>query len=199
MTRGLPVAAALALVAAVCGTAAIALADSFTPVRLTTSIAATARLDRALPITVTVSADPGVLDTRTAPLRIEVKLAPECGGAYEYTPGVVLLNKQLNPQPATGQAYTATARGSGKPNAYGEQTVCVWLAQGGADDEVFASDQSIQVDVSKTCTVAAARYDTAESALRRAVRKNRGVKRARGTAAAAHRSAVRACGAGVAL
>lgn len=128
--------------------AAVAVADSFNPVVLTTTIASRARLHKSLPIKVTVTADPGVLDTRTAPLRIEVKLASECGGVFQYTPGVTLLNKQLNPQPATGRAYSATARGSGKPNQIGEQTVCEWLAEEG-DGRVFASDQSIQVDVKR--------------------------------------------------
>jgi len=178
--------------------AAVAGADSYTPVVLTTTIAAVARLHKPLAIKVAVSADAGVLDSRTAPLRIEVKLAGECGGTYQYTPGAVLLNRRLSPQPAAGQPYDAVASGSGHPDAYGAQTVCVWLMEEG-DQRVFGSDQSIQVNVSKPCTTAAARYDAAEKALNRAIRKDAGVQRARRTAAADRRNASDACGPGVPL
>jgi hypothetical protein len=183
--RARAVVAAAALIAAACGVSS-ALGDSFTPVVLNVKIAPLARLHKPLRIKVTVTADAGVLDTATAPLRIRVKLASECGGTYEYTPGVVLLDKQLKPQPSTGAAYSATTSGSGKPNRYGTQTVCVYLEEEG-DDRQFATDTSDQVNVSRSCTVAAARYDLAERRHRRA--------------AAAHdrRAARRACGPGVTL
>jgi len=139
----------IAAVAAACGlaaTGALAVADSFTPVRLAVRIARTAHVRQKLPITVTVSADKGVLDTRTAPLRVQVKLASECGGTFRYTPGVVLVNKRLRPQPVTDRAYRATVRGYGRPRARGVQTVCVWLNEEG-DGRTFASDQSRTVDV----------------------------------------------------
>src|SRR5579875_2079281 len=91
------IAAAVGLAAGAAGAASLAAADSFTPIVLSTRIAPVARLHRPLPITVTVSADPGALDDRTAPLRIEVKLAGECGAAYEYTPGISLLDRRLSP------------------------------------------------------------------------------------------------------
>ncbi len=118
-------------------------ADSFTPVRLSITIAPVARRQRPLAITVQVSADQGVLDSRTGPIRIQVKLAPECGGTYQYTSGTVLLDKQMSPQPATGRGYSAVARGSGKPAAYGVQTVCAFLDD---DYESFANDTSDQVE-----------------------------------------------------
>jgi phosphatidylinositol-3-phosphatase len=133
-------------VLALSGLAALAGADSFTPVVLGIKIAATGRVGQKLPITVTVTADPSVLDTRTAPLRIEVKLAEECGGTYQYTPGAVLLNQQLAPQPAAGKAYDAVAHGSGTPRETGAQTVCAWLVEEG-DQRVFASSQSDSVNV----------------------------------------------------
>ncbi len=173
-------------------------ADSFTPVRLTINVAAIARRHAKLPVTVHVSADPGVLDTRTEPLRIRVKLAPECGGTFQYTTGDVLLDKQLSPQPASGRAYSAVARGSGKPSAYGQQAVCAWLDEEG-DNRTFASDQSLAVNVSPACTSKAARYDRLRKALRRAKRRHRGVARARRRAKSARRAALRACGRGVPL
>jgi hypothetical protein len=164
-----------------------AAADSFTPVRLHITIAPVARLHKRLAVKVHVTADPGVLDTRTGPLRVRVKLARECGGTYRYTRGDVLLDKRLRPQPTTGRAYSATATGAGKPTRYGEMTVCTWLEEGG-DQRVFASSQSVQVDVSKSCTRAAARYDAA-----------RRKKQSKQRITADRRRARRACGDGVPL
>jgi hypothetical protein len=179
----------LAALLAVCLPAAVAGADSFTPVRLQISIAPVARLHSPLAITVHVSSDPGVLDDHTGPIRIQVKLAQACGGTYAYTPGVVLLDKQLSPQPATGHAYSAVASGSGKPNAYGVQTVCVFLND---SYETFATDTSNQVNVSQACTVAAARYDKD--------RKTKHPKKAKKAKTAADKRAARsACGPGVPL
>jgi len=159
-------------------------ADSFTPVRLTITVPPVARMHQPLAIRVAVSTDPGALDDRSGPVRVRVKLAGECGGTYQYTSGSVLLDKQLNPQPSTGRAYSALARGSGRPTAYGLQTVCVWLDDAGG--RTWASDQSMQVNVSRACTTAAARYDAAR-------------RRRRKQAAADRRAARRACGAGVSL
>jgi hypothetical protein len=164
-----------------------ATADSFTPVRLQISVASVARAHHPLQISVAVSADASALDSRTGSLRVRVKLASECGGTYQYTSGPVLLDKRLSPQPTTSRAYSATVRGHGSPTAYGQLTVCTWLEQEG-DNRDFASDQSVQVNVSRTCTVAAARYDAA-----------RRHHRPRPILAADRRRARRACGPGAPL
>jgi hypothetical protein len=159
-----------------------AAADSFTPVRLTTALAPVARLRARLPVTVTVSADPGVLDGHLGLLRIAVKLAPECGGTFETTPGVTLMDSPLSPQPAAGQAYSATASGSGRPQQYGVQVICTFLEDTGVD-RVYANDESGQVDVSGPCTAAGRHFDAAQRALDRARRQLRdsrpGAKRRR--------------------
>jgi hypothetical protein len=155
---------------------ALATADSFTPVTLSIRATPVARLRVVFPVRVTVSADPGVLDTSEGPMRIEVKLAGECGGNFQTTPGTTLLNKQLQPQPATGRAYSATAAGSGRPKAYGSQTLCVFLQDTDAG-RVYANDESNQVDVSRPCTVSARRYDSAQRQLRRAQRQLRRTRR----------------------
>jgi len=169
------------VVAAVALTAsAVAFADSFTPVRLAIAVAPVARLGKPLPVAVAVSADAGVLDNRFGPLRVAVRLAPsECGATFETTRGAVLLNKRLSPQPLTGMAYYAVARGAGRPHVYGPASVCVYLEEQG-DNRVWAHDEATLVDVSRSCTRAAARYDR--------TRKRRD-----------RRAARRACGAGVAL
>ena len=87
----------------------------------------------------TCHADADALDSATAPLRIRAKLAGECGGTFDTTPGPVLIDVELSPQPATGQPYQATARGSGKPVAYGQRTVCAFLEEEG-DNRQFAND-----------------------------------------------------------
>jgi hypothetical protein len=127
-------------------------------VRLAITVAPTARLAKPLAIKVHVSADAGALDSAAAPLRIRAKLTGECGGTFDTTPGPVLIDAQLDPQPATGQPYTATARGAGKPIAYGHKTVCAFLEEEG-DNRMFANDtvDPPMVDVSKPCTVAAGR------------------------------------------
>ena len=94
---------------AFCGSA---LADSFTPVQLGITIAPTAYRDVPLPITVKLTADAGALDS-AATLWRRVKLARECAGTWTGTPGTVLLNKALSPQPATGKPYSASLTGSG--------------------------------------------------------------------------------------
>jgi hypothetical protein len=168
--------AAAVLAAAATASAA---ADSFTPVRLVITVAPVARLHQPLPITVNVSADAGVLDNRFAPLRIEVRLTRQCGGTFQTTSGAVLLNRRLNPQPATGKPYLALARGAGRPRSFGLKTVCVYLEEQG-DNRVWAHEESVQVKVSRPCTLAAARYDRTHRARDR-------------------RAARRACGAGVSL
>jgi hypothetical protein len=197
MTRGRLTAALAAAVAAAAIPAALAGADSFTPVRLTIKVASVARLNTKLPITVSIGADAGALDS-SAPLRLRVKLAPECGGAFAATPGTVLLDKALSPQPATGKSYAATIRGSGRPKAYGADTVCVFVEEQG-DSREFATDQSLQVNVSKPCTIAARRYDQARAALSRARRKHRGLAAARRLVANDKRAGLKRCGRGVPL
>jgi hypothetical protein len=186
-------------------------ADSFTPVGLAVGVATAARLHAPLAITIGVSADPGVLDGSEGPLRVEVSLAAECGGAFQTTTGTTLLNAALRPQPQTGKAYVSTVSGSGRPTAYGVQTVCVYLEDTDIG-RVYANDESTQVMVSKPCTTAAARYDKARAALARsrqqlrrshraAVRRRLKKTVATRVRAVAHdkRVATAACGQGVPL
>jgi hypothetical protein len=192
---------ALGLVLAGLMPASLAGADSFTPVRLGITVTPKARRHAQLPITIQVSADAGALDPATAPLRIQVKLASECGGTYQYTPGTALLDARLSPQPTKSQPYSATAKGSGKPAAFGAQTVCVFLNEEG-DARTFASDQSTVVNVSRPCTIKATRYDRARRSLRR-IKHHRHtrqkLKHAKRKVRRTHKAARRACGPGVKL
>jgi hypothetical protein len=152
-------------------------ADSFTPITLQVSSSAIGRLHGPLPVTVAVTADQGVLDT-LAPVRARVKLATECGGDFTSTVGTVLLDRRLTPQPDPAEAYHGQARGSGRPAAYGAQSVCVYIEEEG-DYRQYASDTAGQLNVTQGCTSAAGRYDTAAAALARA---RSALRHARGSA-----------------
>ena len=151
----LPVRAAALLALAAAIPVAAASADSFTPVRLSVGVAPVARLHQPLAVTVHISADPGALPAQT---RVRVKLAAECGGTFQYTQGVVLVDRLLSPEPAFGHAYSGVVRGSGRPTAYGSYVVCTYLEEQG-DNRMFANDTSVQTNVSQPCTTAASRYD----------------------------------------
>jgi hypothetical protein len=188
----------------------LAAADSFTPITVSLSYTPVARLHAKFRVTARITADPGVLDIASQPVRIGVKLAAECGGDYEHTSGPAVLNKHLNPQPATGRAYSATISGWGRPSAYGVQTLCMSIED--SVGRVYADDESDQVDVSQPCTTAGNRYDTDNQALKRAQRRlrraharsgrrrwKRAVARDRRTLDRDRRKGVAACGRGVAL
>lgn len=204
-------AASLAIVSLLAVAAATAGADSFTPVTLSLRVTPIARLGAALPVMVTIHADPGVLDTGSGPMRMQIKLAPECGGDFQHTAGVTLMDQALTPQPTTGRAYQGTLTSSGRPAAYGAQTVCAYL-EDSTVGRVYANDESGSVNVSAPCTAAGRRYDAAFRALSRA---RRSLRRTHGHAArgrarrlvarrgravsADRRHGVAACGPGVAL
>jgi hypothetical protein len=187
-------------------------ADSFTPVRMTVNVTPVARAHAPLKTTVTVSADAGALDIAQGSVRVGVKLAIECGGSFETTPGVTLLNAVLKPQPQTGVAYTGSASGSGRPVLFGTQTLCVYVED--SVDRVYANDESGLVTVARACTSDASRYDAAEQALKasqrqlshtkrgakaRRARLTRTIAKRRKTANADQRAARHACGSGVPL
>jgi hypothetical protein len=171
-------------------------ADSFTPVQIAVQIAPVARLHQPLRTTVTVTADAGALDLRDGAVIAEVKLAQECGGVFSQTPGTTLVDDALTPQPGPGEPYTGSIARSGRPQAYGVMTVCVWIVDAN-EGRLFANSEDLTIDVSKPCTASAAAYDLAARRARRA----RGASRAAAAhrAAVARRTAAKACGPGVPL
>jgi hypothetical protein len=179
-------------------------ADSFTsPVTTTIHIAQVARLHRPLRITVDVRADPQELNTGGGAVRAQVKLTSgECGGTFQTTPGSVLLDRRLRPQPGAG-AYSGSASGAGRPGAYGIQTVCAFLDN---DYQQLADDTTDppQVNVSRACTTAAARYDRAQRSRRARRPRHAGRPRDAGRSrqhnlTRLRQAARRACGSGVPL
>jgi hypothetical protein len=188
-------------------------ADSFTPVRMKITVAPVARLHKPLAITVSVSADSGVLDIREGAIRARVKLAAtECGGEFKDTAGPVLLDRRLTPQPNPGKVYQGSASGSGRPTSYGVQRVCVYLEDQGVNRQFATDTTNFRVNVSRPCTSAAAKYDAAAGALAQAqaqlghaqgtasrTRLTKLVVRRGANASADRRKARSACGAGVPL
>ena len=147
-------------------TASPATADSFTPVQLAITVAPVARLHSPLAITAAVTADPGVLDGTEGPLRIEVKLAPECGGTFQTTPGTTLVNAPLAPQPATGSPTRARSRARAGPGLRHPDGVRV---PGGHRRRPGLRQRRVHPgDRLQPCTTAAAAYDKARAALARA-------------------------------
>jgi phosphatidylinositol-3-phosphatase len=121
-------------------------ADSFTPIQMTIAVPPSAQTGQPLTVSVKVTADAGALDPAEGGLEVGVKLAPECGGDFETTPGDTMVHAALSPAPAAGKAYSGGASGSGTPTTTGTEAVCVYLEDTGAD-RVFANDESGQVMV----------------------------------------------------
>jgi hypothetical protein len=198
------------LVAELALPSAVAGADTFTPVSVSLSFTPVARLHARFRVRARITADAGVLDVAQQPVRIGVKLATECGGDYEHTPGAAVLNKHLEPQPATGRAYAATISGWGRPTAYGPRTLCMFIED--SVGRVYANDESDQLNVSEPCTAAGGRYDRDHRSLKRARRRlrhahsssarrrwRRAVARDKRALARDRRKGVTACGRGVPL
>jgi len=114
------------------------------------------------PINFTVNADAGALDVRQAPVRLRVRFAPGCGAFFDATPGPILLDRVLDPQPSPGRAYAISVGTRDALMTPGSYTVCAYLEQFG-DDRVFAEDTDSQITVTAAavalsrCRVAQAR------------------------------------------
>jgi hypothetical protein len=204
-------AAALALVAGILALpSSPAAADSFNPINVALEFTPVARLHAKFQVKATIAADPGVLDIAAQPVRIGVKLAPECGSTYETTTGPAVLNQHLKPQPFVGRAYSAVITGAGRPTAYGTETLCMFVED--ATGRVYANDESQQVTISKPCTTAGSRYDKDDKSLKKAQRRLRRAKtktarkrltktvnKDKRTLARDRRKGIAACGRGVPL
>ena len=116
---------------------------------------------RGLPfrLTTSVSADPGALDPRSAPLRVRVRLAGACAGTFDDTPGITVLDAELAPVPVPGRAYQQRFSRSLAVTRYGTLTACAFLEEAG-DNRMFAFDSSTQIAVTKRCTAASKRART---------------------------------------
>jgi hypothetical protein len=142
------------------------------PVTISVDMPNVVASDLGFPVRVTVTSDPGALGS--APMRVRVRAATECGGTFDSTPGTVLLDAPLGP---SGQAA-----GRASTSSFGSFTACAFLEQQG-DNRLFAFDDSTTFAVTHPCTTAARRATATRTSLRK-------VRRALRHAHGAHRAAL---------
>ena len=154
------------------------------PVTVTVSAPTAVALNARLTVQVSVEADAGALDIAAQPLRLRVRLEPECGGSFAGTEGPTAIDSVL-PAPSPGAPYSATATGSVRLGSPGAETVCAFLED--AQERQFATDTESTVVVGPACTSAtqniarlrrrSARLQRRAAHLRRARRHAHGRKR----------------------
>jgi hypothetical protein len=166
----------LAALLAFAGTAGAALLE---PVTITAT-APDPRVVAGSPfeLEVAVEAEAGTLDIAAQPLRVRVKLAPQCGGSFIGTPGPAALEQTL-PTPAAGAAYRQLVSGKVTVASPGEEVVCAFLED--AQERQFATDTEEEVTVlapgaaapgtptqaAKSCTSATRQMKTSKRKLKR--------------------------------
>jgi hypothetical protein len=122
------------------------------PVVLTVSAPAAVALNSRFTVQVSVEADAGALDIAAQPLRIRVRLEPECGGSFAGTDGPTAIDSVL-PAPAPGAPYSATATGSIRLSSPGAETICAFLED--AQERQFATNTESTLVVGPACASAA--------------------------------------------
>lgn len=121
------------------------------PVVLTVSAPAAVALNSRLTLRVSVEADAGALDIAAQPLRLRVRLEPECGGSFAGTEGPTAIDSVL-PAPSPGAPYSADASGSLRLGSPGTETVCAYLED--AQERQFATDTESTLVVGPACVSA---------------------------------------------
>lgn len=171
------------------GTAGAALLE---PVTVTATAPETVTAGSPFKLEVAVEAEAGTLDIAAAPLRVRVKLAPECGGSFAGTPGPTAL-EQVLPNPVAGAAYSRTVTGQVTASGTGTDVVCAFLED--SQERQFATDTEEEVNVmspatARRCTVATKELKVTKRKLRRLQKR---IHKARGKlrqAQGAHREAL---------
>jgi hypothetical protein len=141
---------------------------------------------------VAVEAEPATLDIAAQPLRVRVKLAPECGGSFIGTAGPAAFEQAL-PAPAAGAPYKQLVSGKVTVASAGPEVVCAFLED--ATERQFATDTEEEVTVLaagavKRCTAATKQLTTAKKKLKRLEHRIHKVKKQVKKAHGAHRKAL---------
>ena len=141
---------------------------------------------------VAVEAEAGTLDIAARPLRVRVKLAPECGGSFAGTAGPAAFEQALAGPPA-GAALKQTLTGKVTATTPGPEVVCAFLED--ATERQFATDTEEEVTVQspgavKQCSAVTKRLQGAEMKLKRLQHRIHKVKRLVKKAEGAHRKAL---------
>jgi hypothetical protein len=141
---------------------------------------------------VAVEAEAGALDIAVRPLRVRVKLAPECGGSFIGTAGPAAFEATLAGPPA-GAALKQTLVGKVTAASAGPEVVCAFLED--ATERQFATDTEEEVTVLapgalKQCTAATKQLTAAKKGLKRLEHRIAKVKKQVKKARGAHRKAL---------
>jgi hypothetical protein len=174
---------------AVGGTAEAALLE---PVSVTATAPETAAAGTPFKLEVTVEAEAGALDIAAAPLKLGVKLAPECGGSFVGTAGPAAL-EQILPNPTPGAAYSRKVTGQVSAAATGTNVICAFLQD--SQERQFATDTEAEVSVVtvamvRQCTAATKQLKGAKRKLKRLEHRIHKVKGKVRKAQGAHRKAL---------
>jgi hypothetical protein len=182
--RGWAVGAAFLLAAALPAAAAAE------PISLRVHAPARAAAHSAFAVRVAVVANAGALNIAAKPLRLQVRLAPECGATFAGTGGAKVMNRKLKPPPVPDVRYHEDFTGHGRAKL-GSYSLCAFLVQAG-DARQFATSIDTPVDVTKRCTKATRKLDRLRGKLRRADASSRPSLRQQ--VQAAERAVRRGCG-----
>lgn len=141
---------------------------------------------------VALEAEAATLDIAARPLRVRVKLAPECGGSFAGTAGPTAFEQTIA-GPPTGAALKQTLIGKVTATTPGTEVVCAFLED--ATERQFATDTEEEVTVLapgavKQCTAATKRLQTAKKKLKRLEHRIHKVQRLIKKADGAHRKAL---------
>jgi hypothetical protein len=179
--------AALLIVAATAGAALLE------PVTITaTAPEPQQEAGRPFTLEVAVEAEAGALDIAVRPLRVRVKLAPECGGSFAGTAGPTAYEATLAGPPA-GAALKQTLNAKVTAASPGTEVVCAFLED--ATERQFATDTEEEITVLaagavKQCAAATKQLQKAKKSLKRLEHRITKVKKQAKKAHGAHRKAL---------
>jgi hypothetical protein len=147
---------------------------------------------RPFKLEVAVEAEAAALDIAVRPLRVRVKLAPECGGSFAGTAGPAAYEATLAGPPA-GPALSQTLSGKVTAASPGTEVVCAFLED--ATERQFATDTEEEVTVLpagavKQCTTATKQLRKAKKSMKRLEHRIKKVRKQVKKAHGAHRKAL---------
>ena len=164
-----------------------AAADFGEPVSVTATAPAAVVANVGFPLRVAVAAEPGALDIAAQPLRLRVRMQPECGGSFAGTEGPTVIDRVL-PAPAAGAAYASNVSVDVKLRELGPETVCAFLED--ADERQFATDTEATLVVGPGCAAAKRNLSRLRKRLRKANRHLVKLRKRRRGAPARSRAAI---------
>ncbi|HEX8752099.1 MAG TPA: alkaline phosphatase family protein [Solirubrobacterales bacterium] len=157
------------------------------PVSVTAGAPGVVAAGASFPLTVDVTATAGALDIAAQPLRLRVRIAPECGGSFAGTEGPIAIDRTL-PAPTPGAPYSAHLSAPTRLGSTGTETICAFLED--AQERQFATDTEETLTVVPPCGVSSRRLTKVNGQLLEVDRRLRAVRRRIRHASGAHRRAL---------